>query len=350
MAFNGSGTFNRLYSWVVQAGLGQKIRSDQMDQDSNDIATGLSNCITKDGQQTITANIPFNSHKITGLGNGTALQDAATITQVQSGSSQSATTVGGTADVITLTMTPVTTAYATGEIISWIASGANTTNVTVNKDGLGAKALTKNGTTALVAGDIPSGALISARYDGTRYQLTTPATVSTNANLTGDVTSVGNATTIGAGKVTEAMQVLTDNTTQDFSTSKHGYVPKGTNVGKTLYDDGTWKFSYLPQNSKSAAYTTVLADGGGHIYHPGADTTARIWTIDSNANVAYPIGTAITFVNDTSAGVITISIASDTLVLAGAGSTGSRTLAANGIATAVKMTSTRWMISGTGLT
>jgi hypothetical protein len=47
---------------------------------------------------------------------------------------------------------------------------------------------------------------------------------------------------------------------------------------------------------------------------------------------------------------MTIAITSDTLVLAGAGTTGSRTLAASGIATAVKMTSTRWMINGTGLT
>lgn len=105
----------------------------------------------------------------------------------------------------------------------------------------------------------------------------------------------------------------------------------------------------VPQNSQSAAYTTVLTDAGKHIYHPSADTTARTWTIAANASVAYPIGTAITFVNDTSAGVITIAINSDTLVLAGAGTTGSRTLAANGIATAVKITSTRWMISGTGL-
>jgi hypothetical protein len=82
------------------------------------------------------------------------------------------------------------------------------------------------------------------------------------------------------------------------------------------------------QNSQSAAYTTVLADAGKHIYHPSADTTARTWTIDSNTNVAYPIGTAITFVNDISAGVITIAITSDTMYLAGAGTTGSRTLAA----------------------
>jgi hypothetical protein len=106
----------------------------------------------------------------------------------------------------------------------------------------------------------------------------------------------------------------------------------------------------LPQNSKSAAYTTVLTDGGKHIFHPAADTTARTWTIDSNANVPYIIGTTITFVNQNGAGVITIAITSDTMRLAGAGTTGSRTLAANGIATALKVTATEWIINGTGLT
>jgi len=47
---------------------------------------------------------------------------------------------------------------------------------------------------------------------------------------------------------------------------------------------------------------------------------------------------------------LTIAIATDTLVLAGAGTTGSRLLAANGIATALKIGATKWIISGTGLT
>ena len=106
----------------------------------------------------------------------------------------------------------------------------------------------------------------------------------------------------------------------------------------------------LPQNSRSAAYTTVLSDSGKHILHPSADTTARTITIDSNANVAYAIGTAITFINQNAAGALTIAITSDTMRLAGAGTTGDRTLAANGVATAVKITSTEWIISGTGLT
>ncbi len=104
----------------------------------------------------------------------------------------------------------------------------------------------------------------------------------------------------------------------------------------------------LPINSKSAAYTTVLADANEAIFHPSSDNNARTFTIDSNANVAYPVGTTLTFINEIN--TVTIAITSDTLTLYPSGSTGSRTLAANGMATAVKVTSTKWAISGAGLT
>lgn len=123
-----------------------------------------------------------------------------------------------------------------------------------------------------------------------------------------------------------------------------------TASGAVTITSGTISGVPITQNSKSAAYTTVLADSGKHIFHPSADTTARTFTIDSNANVAYPVGTTLTFVNQSSAGVLTIAITADTMRLAGAGTTGSRTLAANGIATALKVTSTEWLINGTGLT
>jgi hypothetical protein len=116
--------------------------------------------------------------------------------------------------------------------------------------------------------------------------------------------------------------------------------------------DGTYALGWkiIPQNSQSAAYTLVLADSGKQIFHPAADTTARTYTIPANATVAYPVGTAVTFINQNAGGVITIAITTDTMRLAGAGTTGSRTLAANGVATAIKITSTEWIISGTGLT
>lgn len=63
----------------------------------------------------------------------------------------------------------------------------------------------------------------------------------------GDITVSGSGATwtIDAGVVTEAKQVLADNTTNDVSTSKHGYVPKATNTGlKFLKDDATWASPY----------------------------------------------------------------------------------------------------------
>jgi len=101
----------------------------------------------------------------------------------------------------------------------------------------------------------------------------------------------------------------------------------------------------MPQQSKSGAYTTVIGDQGKHIY---VTATATI-TIDSNANVAYPIGTTIAFIAGTGA-TVTIAITSDTMYLGGTGTTGSRTLAAYGMATAVKVAATTWFINGTGLT
>lgn len=109
-------------------------------------------------------------------------------------------------------------------------------------------------------------------------------------------------------------------------------------------------FRTIPQNSMSAAYTLVLSDSGKHIFHPSTDTTARIFTIPANTTAPFPIGTAVTFINGSAAGVVTISITTDTMRLAGLGNIGNRTLATNGVATAVKVLATEWIISGSGLT
>jgi hypothetical protein len=128
-----------------------------------------------------------------------------------------------------------------------------------------------------------------------------------------------------------------------------GTPASGTLSGCTVDGTDAVGFKNIPISSKSAAYTTVLADSGKVIFHPSTDANARTFTIDSNANVAYPLGTAITFINMTSQAV-TIAITSDTMYLSSAGTTGSRTLAQYGSATAIKMTSTTWLISGSGLT
>jgi len=101
-----------------------------------------------------------------------------------------------------------------------------------------------------------------------------------------------------------------------------------------------------PQNTQNGTYTTVMGDAGKHIYHTSG--SAHTWTIDSNANVAYPIGTILTFINENGGGVVTLAITSDTLRWGS--STGSRSLAANGTATAIKVASTTWRLTGDGIT
>lgn len=171
MAFNGAGVFARLYNWITDRDNAVKINATRMDAEMDGFATGLSTCITKDGQTTITANLPMSTYRHTGVGNASARTDYAATGQVQDSSFIWAGTGGGTADVITLTLTPAITAYATGQTFFFKAGGTNTTNVTVNVNALGAKAITKNGAVALAAGDIQSGATYGITYDGTQFQL-----------------------------------------------------------------------------------------------------------------------------------------------------------------------------------
>lgn len=102
----------------------------------------------------------------------------------------------------------------------------------------------------------------------------------------------------------------------------------------------------IPQSAAagSGAYTVVAGDAGEHIY----TTTTRTVTIPANASVAFPVGTVLSFISGVGA-TTTIAITTDTMYLAGAGTTGSRTLAAHGMATAVKVAATTWYISGNGL-
>jgi hypothetical protein len=172
MSYNGSGVFvvNSSGQPVVASTL---ITAATFNAFTADAATGLSTAILKDGTQTVTADIPFNNKKLTGVAPGTLRTDAASIATIQDGTGVYVGTVGGTADVITLTASPAITAYAAGQTFRFIASGANTTNVTVAINGLAAKAITKNGTTALVAGDIPAAMIVEMTYDGTRFILGT---------------------------------------------------------------------------------------------------------------------------------------------------------------------------------
>lgn len=180
--FNGSGTFSRLFNWLNDFNNGINIDPTRMDSDTTDIANGLSDCVTRDGQSPATANLPMGGFKHTGVADAALQSQYASAGQVQNGSLIWGGTASGT-NTITFNITPTPAAYATGQRFAFIIANTNSGAVTVNISSLGAKSLTKYGTSALVSGDIVAGQICVIQYDGTEFQLSSPANPATTISV-----------------------------------------------------------------------------------------------------------------------------------------------------------------------
>ena len=186
MAFNGSGVFQRLYNWTNDAAANIKIRADRMDNEMNGMATGLSTCITKDGQTTVTANLPMAGFRHTGVGSGTSRTDYTRLDQAQDGK-LAWVDGGGTSDAITASYGIPITALVDGQLCFVRATAANaTTTPTFSPNSLTARTIVKTGGDALVVGDIAGdGHELILRYDltNTRWELLNPATTVVKNNF-----------------------------------------------------------------------------------------------------------------------------------------------------------------------
>jgi hypothetical protein len=192
MPFNGAGTFSLVAGNPVVTGT--VISSTVQNNTMSDIANnGLSNCLTKDGQQTPTNNIPMGGFRITGLGDAVNATDAVNARQIQTGAFNTLSVVTGT-DTITGVTSPSFGSYAPGQRFQFLSAGANTTNsVTLNINSLGAKNVLKSGATPIVPGDIATGQMVTVVYDGTQFELVSPASIPNHGNCRVNVTG---ATTI----------------------------------------------------------------------------------------------------------------------------------------------------------
>jgi hypothetical protein len=174
------------------------------------------------------------------------------------------------------------------------------------------------------------------------------ADVTTVAGAAADVSTVAAASSdVGAvaGSIA-AVSSAADNMAAIVAAPTHAQTAT-TKAGEAA--DSAAAAQKLSGTSHSANYTTVLGDANTLLLHPSTDASARTFTIDSHANVAYPDYTTLMFVNDNGAGVLSIAVTSDTMYLVGSGLTGTRTLAANGMATAIWLPTGNWVISGVGL-
>jgi len=106
-------------------------------------------------------------------------------------------------------------------------------------------------------------------------------------------------------------------------------------------------FRGFPQKTEldSGNHTIVQADWGKTFYH--TDANARTLTINSNANLALPVGFWFRIINGAGAANVTVAITTDTLQrLDGTAGTGSRTVGASSSVLVEKVASTTWGISG----
>ena len=213
MAFNGAGIFTVTASGYPVV-YGEIAEDPVFNNIVAELAAGLSQTITKDGQSVVTQNTPWNGKLITNLGDAGAVKDALNGWVAMTNKLTYAASVGGTVDAITIgTLSATDVTYTEGLHIWFKPTGANTGAVTVNINGLGAKNLTRTGAVALSASDLQTDSLACIMYDGTQFQLVSPyyAQGTWTPSVGGDATyttQIGHWRKVGAAVFVHARLVI----------------------------------------------------------------------------------------------------------------------------------------------
>ena len=261
----------------------------------------------------------------------------------------------------------------TGNISGGTITGTNFTGISIGMVTGGcsladATALANAAATGAVAVIAPGGSVPVPNLTGPITSVGTATSVAsqtgtgtkfvmdTSPTLITPVLGVATATTINKVTITQpttaATLTLADNSTL---ATEGGFELKLKTLANTTVTfpevtNGEFNVGYIdmPQVIQNSQGGPGLTDIGKHWFH--TDAAPVTYYIDGNE--PFPIGSVLTFVNDSGAGDISITATAIGLVLAGTGfvASGSVKLAADGIATAIKTTASKWLINGVGLT
>lgn len=136
-------------------------------------------------------------------------------------------TASGT-DTYTAALPTPLGSYATGDTVVILFTNANTGASTLNLDGLGAKDIRKNVSSALVAGDILAGQTLQLTYDGTNFQL--------SDGLTGPTGPTGASGVVPIATAAGTVDAITADYTPDLTLTNLvmcAFVASGANTSTT---------------------------------------------------------------------------------------------------------------------
>lgn len=181
MGWDGSGNFNRTDGtrtgasvWDDAKAAGVKILSNDHDTHDEDIATGLENCVTRDGQNAATSDLPMGGNRHTGVADANARDTYASAADVQDNALVYAAATGSSG-AYAVTLAPAVTAYVAGLRVVFKANHTNSSNTaTLNVNGLGAKDLQDTNGDDYIKNTVKNGQVIEAIYDGTQFRTTKP--------------------------------------------------------------------------------------------------------------------------------------------------------------------------------
>lgn len=175
----------------------------------------------------------------------------------------------GIANAYVVTLSPAPTAYAVGMKISFKALNANTGASTVNVNSLGIKTMTKNVSSALVAGDILVGQIVDLEFDGAQFQfvpVNIPIATTAIPGIAKGSTSVPvaadgtlSATPASIGAATSAQGAEADSTATTLSAHLADVVKHITGTERTTWNAKS-DLTYV--NSTLLNINRVLSMGG----------------------------------------------------------------------------------------